>query len=415
MKQNKGGKPRKKWIAVLVNTVLVAGLLGTGWKIADELLQQKQSADLAESLWERVTRSQGERKQEESRTEPSAPAQTGRNSPESSAATPAPTQTDRNRSEPGTETPAPVQTDRSRSEPGTELKEEAGTQTVEAPSTKQASAAEQTENEKEEEHPSASGLESMGTGEETLRPDRMASETEEKNKPESDSRQTEMSTPAGGMEAMKTPSAEGPAEEPEDPLIPKRIDFEPLWAVSKNAKAWLYSPDTGLSQVVAQAKDNEYYLKHLLDGSFNVAGTLFIDSRNRGDFTDRNTIIYGHNMRNKSMFGRLIEYGDAEYCREHPFLYLYTPGNRFRLEVVASFGARDDSPYYTLPVGWAQWEMMLKKGKEKTAWDFEISCSENDHFVTLSTCAYAVKQERWLLIARIDDPEAVLDLSGDGK
>ena len=366
MKQNKGGKPRKKWIAVLVNTVLVAGLLGTGWKIADELLQQKQSADLAESLWEQVTRSQGERKQEESRMEPSAPAQT----------------------------------DRSRSEPGTELKEEAGTQTVEAPSTKQASAAEQTENEKEEEHPSASGLESTGTGEETLRPDRMASETEEKNKLESDSRQTEMPTPA---------------EEPEDPLIPKRIDFEPLWAVSKNAKAWLYSPDTGLNQVVAQAKDNEYYLKHLLDGSFNVAGTLFIDSRNRGDFTDRNTIIYGHSMRNKSMFGRLIEYGDAEYCREHPFLYLYTPGNRFRLEVVASFGARDDSPYYTLPVGWAQWEMMLKKGKEKTAWDFEISCSENDHFVTLSTCAYAVKQERWLLIARIDDPEAVLDLSGDGK
>ena len=332
MKQNKGGKPRKKWIAVLVNTVLVAGLLGTGWKIADELLQQKQSADLAESLWEQVTRSQGERKQEESRTEPSA-----------------------------------------------------------------------------------SGLESTGTGEETLRPDRMASETEERNKPESDSRQTEMSTPAGGMEAMKKPSAEGPAEEPEDPLIPKRIDFEPLWAVSKNAKAWLYSPDTGLNQVVAQAKDNEYYLKHLLDGSFNVAGTLFIDSRNRGDFTDRNTIIYGHSMRNKSMFGRLIEYGDAEYCREHPFLYLYTPGNRFRLEVVASFGVRDDSPYYTLPVGWAQWEMMLKKGKEKTAWDFEISCSENDHFVTLSTCAYAVKQERWLLIARIDDPEAVLDLSGDGK
>jgi len=195
----------------------------------------------------------------------------------------------------------------------------------------------------------------------------------------------------------------------EDPSVPEEINFEPLWAISKNAAAWLYSPDTGMSQVVAYTDNNTYYLYHLLDGTGNSGGTLFIDCRNSGDFSDRNTIIYGHSMHNKSMFGRLIEYEDAEYCKAHRILYLYVPGHRFRLEVVAAFGAKSTSEFYTLPVRWKQWEFMLEKAMEKTAWDFGIPFDENDHFVTLSTCAYEVHMARYIVIARIDDPEGILD------
>jgi sortase B len=107
------------------------------------------------------------------------------------------------------------------------------------------------------------------------------------------------------------------------------------------------------------------------------------------------------------MFGRLHYYKKEEYCKEHPFFYLYVPGHRYRLEIVASIDTRDASDYYDLPAG-EYWDELLDKAIERTAFDFGIPVSPDDHYVTLSTCAYDYQEERWLVIARIDDPEGTL-------
>lgn len=159
--------------------------------------------------------------------------------------------------------------------------------------------------------------------------------------------------------------------------------------------------------------NNDYYLKHQADGTKNKAGALFMDYRNAPALLDRNTIIYGHNLKNRTMFGQLTDFKNAEYCREHPFLYLYVPGHRFRLEVAAAIDTLDGSDYYRFPVSWSEWQEMLAEAVERSAYDFGVPVKETDHFITLSTCAYDYELERWIVICRIDDPDAVP--APDGK
>ena len=88
------------------------------------------------------------------------------------------------------------------------------------------------------------------------------------------------------------------AIKPVSETAPITVDFERLQEENKDIIAWLYCPDTEINYPVVQSKDNEYYLRRLLDGTWNIAGTLFMDYRNAADCSDLHTIIYGHNMKN---------------------------------------------------------------------------------------------------------------------
>lgn len=84
------------------------------------------------------------------------------------------------------------------------------------------------------------------------------------------------------------------------------VDFEVLQTENKDIIAWLHCPDTKINYPVAQSEDNSYYLRRLLDGSWNTAGTIFMDYRNSADFSDRHTVIYGHNMKNDTTISLYI-------------------------------------------------------------------------------------------------------------
>ena len=96
-----------------------------------------------------------------------------------------------------------------------------------------------------------------------------------------------------------------------------RVKFDELRKKYPDVKAWLYSKGTIINYPVAQGKDNDWYLHHTLDGTWNGAGTLFIDENNERPFKDFLTIIYGHHMRDGSMFGSLVKYRDPEYYQKH--------------------------------------------------------------------------------------------------
>ena len=98
--------------------------------------------------------------------------------------------------------------------------------------------------------------------------------------------------------------------------LPIQVDFELLRKQNPDVFAWLYCPDTPINYPVVQASDNEYYLRRLLDGSYNFAGTLFMDYRNAVELSDWNSIIYGHNLKNDLMFGTLPKYKDKAYFDE---------------------------------------------------------------------------------------------------
>lgn len=126
---------------------------------------------------------------------------------------------------------------------------------------------------------------------------------------------------------------------PSTPSNPDKVDFEALWETGPDIIGWLNLPDTAVNYPVTQTDDNEYYLHHLYDGTYNKMGCLFADYENQADFSDRNTIIYGHNMRDGSIFATLNEYDEQSYFDEHPQMYLVTPDGGFICEIFTAFVA----------------------------------------------------------------------------
>ena len=118
-------------------------------------------------------------------------------------------------------------------------------------------------------------------------------------------------------EPEDTPEDE--TDEPEaEPSGYLQIDFAGLQAVNPDVIAWIDIPGLSVSYPVVQRNDNAYYLHHLITGEYNSSGSIFADCHNQPDFTDQNTIIYGHNMKNGSMFGTLSHYQDQALWEENP-------------------------------------------------------------------------------------------------
>ncbi len=183
--------------------------------------------------------------------------------------------------------------------------------------------------------------------------------------------------------------------------IPEQIDFVPLQQISTDAKAWIFSPGTRINYVIAQTRDNDYYLYRLLDGTEARAGTLFVDYCNQGDFSDWNTIVYGHHMKNGSMFASLMNYQSQSYYEEHPVMYLYLPEHRYRLELIAGYTAGTDDPIYAVPETPEEKQQLAESAMKKSDFQTETTVEEKDRLVTLSTCSYSYDDARYVVIAKI--------------
>lgn len=115
----------------------------------------------------------------------------------------------------------------------------------------------------------------------------------------------------------------------------KTIDFAELRKINEDIVAWIQIPETGVDYPVVQGEDNEYYLHHTFRKEANKAGSIFLDYRNRADFTDQRVIIYGHNMKDGSMFSNLKKYQDNAFRKESGTAYLYLLEKTLQLEIVA--------------------------------------------------------------------------------
>lgn len=179
----------------------------------------------------------------------------------------------------------------------------------------------------------------------------------------------------------------------EDPsVVLPTVDFDALRKTGADIIGWLTLPDTAINYPVTQADDNEYYLHHLYDGTYNKVGCLFADHENQEDFSDRNTIIYGHNMRDGSMFATLNEYDEQSYFDGHPQMYLVTPGGGYVVEIFTAFVAKpSESGSDTSP-----WRLNWKDDGAYTTWlsemagrsviETDVTVTSSDKVLTLSTC-----------------------------
>lgn len=187
--------------------------------------------------------------------------------------------------------------------------------------------------------------------------------------------------------------------------LPINVDFEVLKSQNKDIIAWLYSQDTPINYPIVQANDNDYYLRRLIDGTYNQAGTLFIDYRNSSDFNDYKTIVYGHNMKNDTMFGTLINYKNQEYYNEHKEMYLFTENKKFKVKLVAGYTTSSESDIYTAPIARNTNEELLQNAINKSTFKSEVEVTEQDKILVLSTCSYDFKNARYILLGVLREIE----------
>ena len=173
------------------------------------------------------------------------------------------------------------------------------------------------------------------------------------------------------------------AIKPVSETAPITVDFERLQEENKDIIAWLYCPDTEINYPVVQSKDNEYYLRRLLDGTWNIAGTLFMDYRNAADCSDLHTIIYGHNMKNNTMFGSLPKYSKQEYYEEHSVLYLLTPKQNYKVKLIAGYVTPSDSKVYEFEKTKEERSGLLKTALDNSLFTSGTTVSDEDRLLTL--------------------------------
>ena len=184
---------------------------------------------------------------------------------------------------------------------------------------------------------------------------------------------------------------------------PITVDFDELLKLNGDVIGWLYCEDTPIDNVVVRGSDNDYYLRRFLDGSYSASGTLFADWLCARDFSSRNTVIYGHNMNNGTMFASIRKYVDQEYYDEHPVLYLNTPEQDYKLEVFSGY-ITPSTDNVTYAIGFVDDESFMENIeiiRSRSNFQTDVTVTSEDRIVTLSTCTYEFNSARYVLVAKL--------------
>lgn len=182
---------------------------------------------------------------------------------------------------------------------------------------------------------------------------------------------------------------------------PISVDFASLLEQNLDIVGWLYCPDTPINYPVVKGKDNSQYLRADLNGKYLVSGTVFTDYRNGAVGEDANYIVYGHNMKNGTMFGSLVKYKAQSYYDEHPVLYYLTPNGDYKIELYAGIVVKRDSVIYSPNPAETEFDEFMAYAKEHSTFHSDVEITENDMLITLSTCSYEYSNARYILVARI--------------
>lgn len=198
-------------------------------------------------------------------------------------------------------------------------------------------------------------------------------------------------------------SANSQAEDDLALQAPISVDFDELLRQNSDVVGWLYCEDTSIDYPVVQSDDNDYYLRRDLNGKYIVSGTLFVDYRCPNAGEGQNLIIYGHNMRRgTAMFTTLAKYKDQDYYNEHPILYYLTPDRTYKIELFAGMITAADSEVYTPEFGDSEsFKTFLQNIKAQSTFESDVSVTEEDQIVTLSTCSYEFGNARYVVFGKL--------------
>lgn len=194
--------------------------------------------------------------------------------------------------------------------------------------------------------------------------------------------------------------------EPEEYVCP--VDFASLQQKEcADIYAWIKIPDTKIDYPIVQhPEDNTYYLTHTIDGTYGYPGAIYTELYNHTDFSDTMTVIYGHNMKDGSMFRDLYKFMDKEFFDSHEDFSIYLPDREIKYKVFGAYVTNDQRILIWNDFSdkeMFQYELEIRQEKEETDTDHirrDLEVSSDDRYVVLETCLDNNTKQRYIIIAK---------------
>lgn len=205
---------------------------------------------------------------------------------------------------------------------------------------------------------------------------------------------------------IAAPAVTAPAEKPaqqDKPLEPViSMDFTDLKAINTDIVAWIRGEGTNVDYPVLHGEDNDYYLNHLYNRQPNGSGSIFMDYRNVSITEDKSIILYGHHMKNRTMFQSIVEYKDQDFYDEYPTMMLYTPEGDYVIELFcgtvvdgnrgfAQFNFETDQEFLDY----------VDSFRSKSTFQSNVQVRAEDRIIALCTCSYEWENARYMLMGRL--------------
>lgn len=182
-----------------------------------------------------------------------------------------------------------------------------------------------------------------------------------------------------------------------------RATFAELMAINPDMRAWLTVNDTNIDYPVVQGEDNTHYLNADVYDNFSLSGSIFLDYRNSGDFSDSYNLLYGHHMEGRKMFGEIKEFTDAEYFKSHKTAVLFTPDVTYKVTIFACLetDAYDSQVFEPGTVSQNGISSLLERLQRKSTQYRDIGVNDGDKILAMSTCSSASTTDRTVVFGRM--------------
>ncbi len=176
----------------------------------------------------------------------------------------------------------------------------------------------------------------------------------------------------------------------------RNVNFDQLSEINSDIIGWIWAPDLPIDYPVVQGTDNSFYMNHMFNKEENPSGSIFLSYDNSSDFSDDVSSIYGHHIKNNSMFTSLTGYKDPGFYREHPVLYLETKDHSYEIRLFAGYLlSGKGNPF---PINFKNGEDRQEFIYEcigKSTFTSETTPGEDDRIVILCTCTYEFEDARY--------------------
>lgn len=175
---------------------------------------------------------------------------------------------------------------------------------------------------------------------------------------------------------------------------------EELKSINSDYKMWIQIENTNINYPVVQGSDNDYYLKHNFRKESNISGTVFVESANDID-NDKNIILYGHNMRNGTMFNNITNYKEESFFNEDNKINIIMNNTLYEYEVFSSYVKNVSE--VNLAIGFASEDEFINYAyneAEESLYKKDVDFSAEDNLITLVTCSYEFTDARTIVVAR---------------